>query len=217
MTVKRAIVTIPSTSAIPRDIATNTWHFFGSGDNQDVLDQIEVDLNGFYHAIDGFLSSACDTTATVKVYNLGDNPPRVPEVTFDITLVPDNGNNLPPECAICLSYRGSSVSGIPQARRRGRIFLGPLSLDVATNSNDTVVVTDACRDAIAAAADGLAGAAADPGSSWAVFSPTSAGVEPWSSGDLIAGTSLVVAGYVDNAFDTIRSRGTAATDRSVFP
>jgi hypothetical protein len=49
-----------------------------------------------------------------------------------------------------------------------------------------------------------------------VFSPTIAGSPPWSEGTLIDSSVDVVAGYVDNAFDTIRSRGSLTTARTLW-
>lgn len=50
-----------------------------------------------------------------------------------------------------------------------------------------------------------------------VFSPTTAGAPPWSSGELDAATFPVVAAHVDNAFDTVRSRGVVASTRTSWP
>lgn len=216
MSVIRVQVSLPAASSIPNDMAINTWHFFTSGDVGDAANQALSDLQAFYTAVDGFFSSDMDTSGEMKIYDLSENPPRAPIATDVFAITPDTGNNLPPEVAICLSYAAAAVSSTNAARRRGRIYLGPLSADVMTNSGGTVVVAESVRNAIAAAADALMGDAADPGASWCVFSPTAAGPEPWSSGDLIVGTSLVNHGFVDNAFDTIRSRGTAASARSTW-
>jgi len=51
---------------------------------------------------------------------------------------------------------------------------------------------------------------------WAVFSPTTAGPAPWDEATLEAATTWVTQGYIDNAFDTQRRRGTKATARSLI-
>jgi hypothetical protein len=51
---------------------------------------------------------------------------------------------------------------------------------------------------------------------WAVFSPTQAGTKPWTDGAIAAATTVVEEGYIDNALDTQRRRGTLPSDRTTF-
>jgi hypothetical protein len=175
-----------------------------------------TNLQTFYNTIDQYLSSSLATTFLVKVYDLTDAEPRLPilEDNFGVTL--GTGAQLPNEVAICLSFRGESGSGVNIARRRGRIFLGPVmasTLDtIGGNALVQATVVEDIRDAALALND--AGGASN--FEWATFSPTTIGPPPWSSGLLIAGTHRVEAGFVDNAFDTIRSRGPQATDRDLW-
>jgi hypothetical protein len=94
------------------------------------------------------------------------------------------------------------VSGQPQARKRGRIYLGPFD---TTQLNADGRILPACQTTIRNAAQALL-TASDVALdwSWAVYSPTNAsGV-------------IVDNGWVDNEWDTQRRRGRAATTRSTF-
>jgi len=141
----------------------------------------------------------------------------VPINSLEIETTTGTGNALPAECAICLSYRGELLSGSNPARRRGRIFLGPLDYGTVDATTPDQRVQPSTMGTIAGAAnaminDGIAGEQVV----WAVFSPTIAGAPPWSPTDLEDATIPVLAGYVDNAFDTIRSRGSRPTTRQTF-
>lgn len=203
-------------SGLPADIITNTWHF--TSVSVDPLTDASFalnDLEAFYNVIDGIYSTAVTGAITLKAYNLSDPEPRVPMLETDISITTATGAILPNECAICLSYHGVLTSGTPAARRRGRIYLGPLDATVLDEGpNDGRVQASTCS-LIAGAAAGLI-AAGDPGNrQWAIFSPTIAGSPPWTTSDLIFATLPVTNGYIDNAFDTVRSRGTAPSTRTL--
>jgi hypothetical protein len=142
--------------------------------------------------------------------------PRVPIVEDTITLTTAVGNCLPTECAICLSYEGAPVSGQVQARRRGRIYLGPLIQNNTTTSAGRVIVSAATTTAITNAATALAGISGPPDAFWSVFSPTLAGPEPWSAGTLSSAMTQATRGWVDNALDTQRRRGSDPTLRTLW-
>lgn len=216
-TTLRCQVSIVNDSTLPRDLAVNTWHFSSASvDPVDDATAAQLELWDFYAAIQAVYSSSISGDLFSKWYDLSDANPRTPILEATTTIVPDSSPRLPNECAVCLSYRGVLTSGTNPKRRRGRIFLGPLTSDVVTAGTGDAFVTSAAMTTIATAADSL-NSAGDPGTwNWAVFSPTTAGPEPWSAGELLSATLPVVAGYVDNAFDTIRSRGLAATDRETF-
>lgn len=210
MPIIRATVTIPMDSGVAEDAVTNTFHFnvtdavAGSAD-------IEAKLEEFYgvntttgDSIFGSIMSGNvdNLNVVLRTYNLSDPEPRVPVLTSTLSGLPGPpASALPPELAICLSYRAAYTSGTPNARRRGRIFIGPLndSVNGAGIAGDVVVFS--ARDTIAAAADRLA-TASDAVSDWVVRS------------DVGNTTATVIAGWVDDAFDVQRRRGIRATARS---
>lgn len=195
----------------------NTWHF--QSDAVDPLTDVAsawAELQVFYAAIESVLSSNLTGTITSKWYDLTDGEPRTPIFEDDFTVTIDSANAIPNEVAICLSYRGAFLSGTSPARRRGRIFIGPLLGGVVDQGNGDCFVQSGTMSLIGGAADALATAGEGETWAWAVFSPTTAGPPPWSFGDLAVATFPVIAGYVDNAFDTIRSRGAAASTRFSF-
>ena len=108
------------------------------------------------------------------------------------------------------------MSGIPAGRRRGRIFLGCLDADVVEATDGETRLTSGVTSLVADAANDLRLAAVGTDWNWAVFSPTIAGSPPWSTGEIIAASLNVEFGHVDNAVDTIRSRGAAATARTTW-
>lgn len=216
LAVYRALVTIPTDTALTEDYITNSWHFKGdNAGNTSLVDagHIRDDLTVFYQAIDqDVFSSFIDSPATIKVYDLSDLPPRVPIFESTIALTAGTGNPLPTECALALSYQAPRISGIAQARRRGRIFLGPLRDPVVSVVSGRSVVTSTVLDALKAAAAQLVTDTAFHDISWAVWSPTTHEVE-----NIPNSAFVVTNGWIDNALDTIRSRGTKATARRLWP
>lgn len=209
---------IPNDSTLPRDSAVNTWHFRGESiDPVDDADQAIDALAIFYAAIDGLYSKVIGSPAVFKAYNLGENPPRVPIFSNIGPMTPGTGQPLPNEVAICLSYHAEPISGVPAGRRRGRIYLGPWDSAVTDDGGGDAIVDDGVVGAISAAAATFLASFTGTNCHWAVFSPTIAGPTPWTTGDLVAATFDVVGGWVDNAFDTVRSRGALASDRVLFP
>lgn len=210
----RAQVIIPAVSAIPEDAVTNTFHFqVDPGGVSAALSALDTALIAFYTTtsttgLASFLSadrSRVTNACSIRWYNLDEASPRVPVRTTSWTLTgtaPSGG--LPQEVAIALSFQAIKVSGVNQARRRGRIFIGPLADAAATVTSgvsrpNTTFITRAnlCMQA-------LKSAAIAANSPWSVWSPTNN--TPASVND----------GWVDNAFDTQRRRGVAPTVRTAW-
>lgn len=220
----RVQVTIPLDSGIPEDALVNTLYFDGDED----LDGIATDadyhttafgaVQAFYQAIDTVcLANNVGTDATVKIYDMRDPEPRVPEFIDTFSLTPENAPALPNEIAVCLSFQALPVSGVPQARRRGRIFIGPWVDAVGAVSiiNGQSRPSLAARQTIAAAAQsmkqtdlpiGIGGSVR-----WAVYSPTT---DLTSSVD--DAFNDVDNGWLDDAFDVQRRRGAGATARETW-
>lgn len=192
----RAQVELAEDSGLPEDVTVNTWHFAyidAGGANPAAA------LIAFYQAIDTYLAENLTGDGNIKFYDLADPEPRTPIGVVPFTFTPGT-SNLPAEVALCQSYRAQIESGGSPARRKGRNFIGPLADDAlasATGRPDSAFMLALAN----AAAAVLAASAAASNWDWVVYSPT----------DNVA--RLVVAGWVDDEFDTIRSRGKRATSR----
>jgi len=193
---------IPTTDNVAANYATNTWTF--EADDLTALGLACDALEDFYNDLDTYFSSMVrQTDFMLKCYDNTDPEPRAPVLTreFDLSSAP-SGAPLPPEVSICLSFQADQVSGVPQARRRGRIYI-PF-VDTSTMGTDgrptgTVVTNIASYgDTLLTASNGAATW------TWLVFSR----VEP--------GYSVISNGWVDNEYDTQRRRGRPYTSRVVF-
>ena len=213
----RVQASIPSDTTVPRDAAVNTWHARTDAvDPQDGYSGFVNRLITFYAAIDQLFSLVCASPIAFKVYNLEDAEPRVPVYDTTSTFTPSASGGLPTENAICLSFKADPISGVSPARLRGRLYLGPLDTATVSTSGGRVTVQGSTRTTIVNAADALAGPEVADGGEWCVFSPTTAGAPPWSNGALDLAFKPVTSGYVDDAWDTQRRRGTAPSARTSF-
>lgn len=148
--------------------------------------------------------------AHIKSYNMADSLPRVPinDAVFGMSPSTAPADGMPAEVAVCLSFDSQQV-GVAPARRRGRIFIGPLASTVTTYVEATtasVRPATVFRQHLVDVAVRMAAAvaAADGGIwRWCVHSPT--------SGPLTA--FVIDRAWVDDAFDTQRSRGVAPTSK----
>lgn len=205
------VVSLPHRTGLPRDVTVNTFAFV----QDDVADCPEVfdRLEEFYNddaptdAICRFLSPAIDRNpniARIEAYRLSDSPPRVPVATRLWQLgVQKSGDPLPAEVALCASFQAPAVSGFPQARRRGRIFLGPF-VDAANDDVVSVgrsVPSSDLIETVANASERLAAYWTVGGPNWAV----------WSRRDDTM--YEVTNGWVDNDWDTQRRREPSPTGR----
>lgn len=194
-------------SNVARDRAVNTWHFQveTSPPPPATLTAINTALNTFYQSMAGsFPASLVSSTGNVKVYNLADPKPRAPVTQYVNTLTGlSGGNALPAECCICVSFQAAMVSGTPAARRKGRVYIGPLAANQCNPDGSVITLTLNNWKTYAAAL--LAASDAAPDWSWCVFSPTAGALAP------------VVRGWVDNAIDIQRRRGRSPTIRTIWP
>lgn len=217
MALLRAQVRFRYYTNLPEDVSTNTFHFVTNDSNPPATDAaaITTALNGFYqdHGVSGASGPYSPVIATsghtAVFYNLDDPEPRVPIYTGTMTAPPRNStqNGLPEECAAVLSFQANPQSGVNQARRRGRIYLGPLSQSVNSPgaSNAFSAVGTVFRNAvIGAAVEWLLENGVETWK-WAVYSPT-------------ADTAVLVTnGWMDVSWDTQRRRGGRVTGRQVWP
>lgn len=201
---------------LPEDVIVNTMHFeddsgFGTDAGLEINGPGLVDrLVTFYQAIGpATLGNSLNGTGRVTLYNHEDLKPRVPRIETAFTFTTGT-TRLPGEVALCVSFQGAREAGANMARRRGRIFLGPLTpdllLQVASGSDARAVVANvtAVLDAFRTMATGGSGAFR-----LAVYSPTTT----LGGGSLADAYNDVTTIWADNTFDTIRKRGAAPTAR----
>lgn len=202
MPLYRTQVELAMASGNPLDKATNVWHF--GADNTAELDLALTQLTTFYAAIDGFLSSLVATTGhRVRCYDLADDEPRAPVKDQGLGTLSLGTQTLPPELAVCVSYQTVRQSGMSQARRRGRLYFGPMSNASVTPTNGQIATTT--LTGFGTAIQNLLDASqAATTWYWAIYSPTNQlAIE-------------VSDAWLDNAFDVQRRRGIAATTRTIF-
>lgn len=225
MALLRAMVQLAHVSGLAEDKATNTFHFSTLSNPPSVLELnairdrlIDVYTTippGAASALQSFFSTEMAQIGhTISFYDLADPEPRVPVRVdnFSLTVAP-NGDPLPGEVAVCMSFQGALESGLKQARRRGRIYHGRFDKDSSSAGRPSDPLMDTLQ------ANGLrlvtaSEAAADW--SWIVLSRehvTSAEDPRPSYPQTFA---VVTNGWVDNAFDTQRRRGLAPTIRQTF-
>lgn len=156
---------------------------------------------------DAFTTSFPETVAQnghdFKVYDYSHATPRAPvyDSSFNLATNP-TGAPMPPEDAVCLNFEAAQVSGIPQARRRGRIFLGPLSVNSLNGDGRLDGLTTS--DAVGFGSFLLTTSNTATDWAWVVYSRTN------------ATSYTIVRGWADNSYDHMRSRGLGATVEATF-
>jgi len=211
-------------SNLPKDVTVNDF-VFGEATPGSFLG-VDTDIMAFYNTIQGgtysiaqLLGAQIDRNANaskIKYYDLTghlDGSPHgspVYEKTWQLAAEHASGEpSLPEEVAICASFYGS-LAGLseevgatrPKQRHRGRVFLGPVNNLTMTYDSTTqrrsvhptaqTVIRSACL-ALAASTH-----------VWSVWSRKNGATYP------------VTGGFIDDAFDTQRRRGTKATGRNVW-
>jgi len=200
----RAQVILHTTDNVQENYVTNSWCFqvpsaLGS------TGPLTTALKDFYDdliAADWSLSLA-QNGHQIKYSLLPGTPPNYPfdEDVFNFAAAP-NGSQLPSELALCMSFQADRVAGFPQARRRGRVYIGPLGITTNTSGRPTSAVISRLATAGATLKSNVAALGADY--AWAV----------WSVAD--QASVKVKDGWVDNAFDVQRRRGLAYSSRTTF-
>src|SRR3954470_4469220 len=124
-------VALQSLNALPHDRFINTLHFDGDDWGSGLVDELWGHYKTFFDLYGGNLAG---TGHEVKCYHPGPNPGGPyfsKKVTFPGGAKSSGG---PTEVAICLSYPTVDDFAASTPRRRGRIYLGPLT-DTATQGN----------------------------------------------------------------------------------
>lgn len=185
------------------DFLVNTWHCQAvAATDPDVAAQDFIDdLKAFYGALEGSQTGqAVDGDMTFKAYNLADPEPRAPIVEDTRAMTFGTGDPLPLQLCICMSYRAAFTSGVPKARRRGRVYLGGFKASLADASG---LIETTTATAIRDSAETLNQASDDSTTyTWIVYSRVDA------LGRVVRG------GWIDNSFDVQRRRALDMTLRS---
>lgn len=232
MAIARATVRLLPLSAEPIDASVNVWHF-ATQDLVNADDRLKIadGLVAFYRAIGSQLSAVIRRNSIVHEIELAqvtqNAPGEADDVVskvlgtrlFDIATAPAGSLSMPGEVAIALSFRGD-VTGIPEesadgltrpaARRRGRVYLGPL------NNNALATEPVSGRPHVATPTQVQIASTAYT----AALDVWKAGVRPVQHIVYSRASALVhqvVEVHVDDAFDTIRSRGEKPVNRSSYP
>jgi hypothetical protein len=213
MSLLRVQLSFPNVNVVPEDTTTNTLHFGTSPGADDAAEaaSIKTALLAFFNDngagrpnVRTYLSKSIKfADARIKVYRLNDATPRVPILDEQFGLNAPQGDAMPNEVAVCLSYKAAYTSGQSQASLRGRIFVGPVgtnTLSGVTNARVHQNMLDAMYDAGQRL---VAASVAAAGWQWVVYSPKLG----------VNATHAVVGGWVDDAFDTQRRRGVRPLNR----
>ncbi len=236
----KAVVVLAPKSGLPEDERVNDFYFvqydLGTGTNETV-DDIRDRLVSFYNTIHApatksisqllgdqvsRATNACSIVCYEKNLAFPDGLWGSPAGVRNFTMgVADVTEGLPAEVAIGLSFH-ADLDDVPEtaanptpppltirpaARRRGRVYLGPwsrtnvLGADVATGDGIPATMV---LNVIANSAGFLLAQNTGVDLKWSTWSPTGSEYHD------------VVGGYVDNAFDTQRRRGSAPTNRGTF-
>lgn len=223
MTIYKVIHTMQPVSAVSADISENTLYF--ERDGSAAFSALASQVAAFYNNVpSGSAARIWDYIArymdrnlvTVSIYELpatsGPTGSPVYSGTYTGDATDAGSFNLPAECAAVLSYNADLSGSLeevgdtrPKARRRGRLYLGPLNgntlAEVASGDTDPQRMNTTFLTVCVDAADQFLGSGAVAvGWTWQVFSQTD-----WLGRN-------VVAARMDNAYDSQRRRGPRATN-----
>lgn len=209
MAIYLTTVTFDHDSGLPENQIVNTWHVSGDLNGGETL--IAASFADFYgeaatgqlNTIMARMSSVLTGTGVVRMYDLADVVPRVPILEYEFAGFTPGGTALPSEVACCLSFKAAPVAGVNAARRRNRVYIGPLAESarisgteprpLGTFRADLFIALQNLKDEIETHSTGLA--------TLVGYSPTD-GI-PWT----------IAEAWSDDAFDTQRRRGEDATSR----
>lgn len=186
----RCQVALRTVQVLARDDIVNTFYLdqgapFLSVDYQSLADDIAA-LWATYRVYPLGVASV-----QVRLYDMADATPREPQAEAELEITP-SGVSAPREVALCLSY----FRGRNQPRLRGRMYIGPwrqISMDLRPAEATTMAELQELAEGL----QGLGG----PDVDWVQYSPTSASHGP------------VTDWWVDNEWDTVRSRGLVGDSR----
>lgn len=218
----QAQVVLPFKTNLPRDVAVNSFGFTytGSGEpDEDDYQLLTTRLSTFYNTTNtsgyrlaDFMSQAISVDTgrcRIRYYDAAAPDPGGPLAEQSWTFYNVGGpiSNLPAEVAVCLSFAGDPSASMPAGRRRGRIFLGPLSTAAMDQTPTHPRVGDnltACGIAsMVRLYEDTTGSGSVPWV-WSVWSRTAGIMVP------------ITNGWINNEPDTQRRRQPRSTARSTW-
>lgn len=191
----RAQVTIKTVDNVGENFITNTWAF----NTDDIIADragLSTALWNFYVQLGGFYpSSIAQNGHEIKWYALPGVTPNYPYYieSKNLTTAP-SGVRLPSEVALVASFQGDKIAGQPQARRRGRIYFGPLDASLNVDGRPSTGTCTTLGTQIRTLQQDVI-ALPSINAYLGVWSEANQSITPVSNG------------WVDNAFDTQRRRG----------
>jgi hypothetical protein len=217
MILLKATAKLPYSAGLAGDLAENTFWFarheatgYGEDQYSEAYGRVVnfynggIESDGVHSALAEYIDRSLTSVriCTVDTATGHEDTGSIADIPFALDPV-GTGTALPAEVALCLSYKASSVSGVPAQRRKGRIYIGPLDGTFAGSvglgySTPNVEITTLLQEAGKEMIAGLVTL------DWVVYSRTN------------ADAYIIDAGWVDNEWDTQRRRGREATFRSTF-
>lgn len=191
--------TLRMSSGLPEDASVNTIHVLDNDPDPAFADWF-IAIEAFYNGLSNYMSAHVATTQhSIKVYSLSDPEPRVPVASTTYAFSGGVGaTRMPAEVSLCVSFQAPPESGLDQARRRGRLYFGPICYDAAgSDGRPSPAFKSDLMDALVDMATGIE----EAGALFGVYSRANEG--------MVRATE----GWVDDAFDTQRRRGLKATSR----
>lgn len=176
-----------STTPLARDQCVNTFYLRQTGVPLGTdWDDLCADAAELWATYRGYPNS--ENLVTVTAYDMADAKPRIPKSVRTHAIAGIAGGG-PREVAACLSY----YAGVNRPRKRGRMYIGPWQQSVMSQ-------TFGDGSSLAALANGIANLG---------------GIDvDWVQHSQVDNTfNTVTDWWVDNEWDTMRSRGLKATTR----
>lgn len=185
-----------------------------------VADLLETKLVEFYNVAQGgggnriqdFISRVVNVALQeLKVYDLNFPAPRIPELRSPALTQTGTTTVLPNECAVVMSYAAGPLNangGSIDPRKRGRIYVGPLTSNSATftvGTDPDVRVNSGLLSTLQLAGEFLLDDINTDEMQWVQYSRMN---------NL---ASTVDGGFINNRLDTQRRRGEFETSRVLFP
>jgi hypothetical protein len=200
----RALVSTYKSSELPKDWVTNSVYFDDHGVGTDAT-QLATDiatLFGTYRSLPlGWDRVNC------RLYDMAEPAPRQIQGQFTYTATPVATASGPREVALCLSFYGDA--NLPS--HRGRIYIGPWGYTSLTERPTSPQLTS--MTALQVGLRGIGGVDVD----WCVFSPKLSAGQGWTpTGGGEPDFEPISGGWVDDEWDTVRSRGLRLVARGAW-